>query len=1101
MKTKWMIVLLILLTLAGTAACAEECRLTEIPWDRLNGDFQVEAGSIVFRDGKENPAGKSYVYYDTDKAGDIAFTVQLDELVLSERAEFIVRIEGKTDDANAVELCFQQGQLAFRAYDGRRKASCEEILDLAAGASGALTLSFSAESGMAQAYWQARCIGTWQMKDFIVPHRVRMTLNDKSDNGTSSAVLSKTDLTYSTQEVTKMEIPAVLTLKNDLFHLELDTARHGLTVLKRVNDKYDTNYARTEDPELLGNVTLRYATPEHLAAGEYREILSRRCDVMYEWTDTEIKLIYRDMLSRGVTMVETWKLVDDELLWEMQLTNVGQQELRIGDLQLHFAFNQAYVKDTTITYTQRLVRHGLCSLDGSFYYWTRPNGEGPMLTMVPAAGTALEYHSTDWSKKSSGWEGPFSMYIHSEASGKATEGDWILPHTGLTLAPNENKTYALRFAWAAEEENLRDTIVKLGGVDVTVLPGMTVTKEMPVKLALRSEDVIHEVKPCEGATVTAIGEKDGYLLYDVSFTQIGENRLEVVFGDQRQMMLDFFVTRPLDDLIQSRAEHIVEHQQYRGDEWYNGVFSQWDMRTQELLTPANVPEGLYRYIVGGGDDPGLCKAPFLATKNLAYPDQEEIAAIEYYIEHFVWGGLQRTDEETPRPYAIYGTDYWYEQRNSGTGFNTGGHGEDKMWRTFDYTHICQLYYYMYRIATLYPDMVSYLDADGYLERAYGTAMAFYKVPISIFMDHWWAIQGYSDWAYKQGNFHEMVIPSIVDALEAEGRTEQAATLRAEWEMKVKYMVYDHPYPFGSEMWFDSTAFESTHAVAKYGMEHDVQTDTTGFYDPNANGPGQGAYLEPHDEIKKEDFMNFMEKELSANKAARAIIEPAYYLLGSDFRQDGGSSYTLSYMTQLGGWSLVDAALYYSDTPAEDMRLAYASYLAGWSLIHTGEDYPWYPGEDNEGAAAWAYEPSKVGNPWIGQRFFEQRGPWVMDGEIDNGFSGGLRTSASVLVDDPLFGLYLYGGSFEKTEAGLLLKPADGLQQRLHLLNGEQKVHLKLDRDGIVTALVTAEEIVLSLENRTGDSHEVSIELQLEDKQTITFQAPAEDTYEIRIALK
>lgn len=32
-----------------------------------------------------------------------------------------------------------------------------------------------------------------------------------------------------------------------------------------------------------------------------------------------------------------------------------------------------------------------------------------------------------------------------------------------------------------------------------------------------------------------------------------------------------------------------------------------------------------------------------------------------------------------------------------------------------------------------PEMVSYLDADGYLERAYRTAMAYFEVPYNILM--------------------------------------------------------------------------------------------------------------------------------------------------------------------------------------------------------------------------------------------------------------------------------------------------------------------------------------------------------------------------------
>ena len=41
----------------------------------------------------------------------------------------------------------------------------------------------------------------------------------------------------------------------------------------------------------------------------------------------------------------------------------------------------------------------------------------------------------------------------------------------------------------------------------------------------------------------------------------------------------------------------------------------------------------------------------------------EIDAVEYYIKNFVWGGLQRTDTETPYAYGVYGTPNWKVNRD------------------------------------------------------------------------------------------------------------------------------------------------------------------------------------------------------------------------------------------------------------------------------------------------------------------------------------------------------------------------------------------------------------------------------------------------------
>lgn len=882
-------------------------------------------------------------------------------------------------------------------------------------------------------------------------------------------------------------VESFLKLSNQLFDVELDPMRNGAVSLRRVNDVFDTNYLRSEDAALFGNLIIRYTTEGECAL---RTLSTGMLAANYVVSKDEIRLICGD---DALEVEECWRLEGDELKWDFSIANKQACAVRIGDIELPLAFNQAYAKDTIVTYTQRLVRHGHCALDGSFFYWCRPNGVGPMLTMVPGVGTALEYFKRDRESQSSGWEGSYSVFIRSEIAGEGAP--WKYPHTGETLEAGQRRAFSFRFGWAKDLEDVRNRLVLMGSLDMLVLPGMTVTPQMPVRLALRSQESIDEWIAPEGAAVREMGEKNGYRLYELSFGKIGENPVEICFGGSRRTRLDFFVTKPIDQLLKARARHMVKYQQYRGEKWYDGLFSQWDMQTKQLATPDN-RLGLPAYITGGADDPGLCKAPFIAAKNMVYPVDEEIEAVEYYIEHFLWGGQQRTDGEQPRPYGIYGSDFWYVQRNCGTGFDCGGVGEDRMWRTFDYPHIAQLYYYMYRIARCYPEKVHYLDAAGYLERAYRTAMAFYTIPISIFMREPWDFHGWCDWAYKQGNFGELVIPWIIDALEAEGRLEDAGKLRREWETKVRYMVYDHPYPFGSEMWFDTTAFESTHAVAKYGLEHGVAPDPEGYFDRNALGPGQGKRLQPHPEIRREDFERFMERELIANKAARGLIEPSYELMGSDIRQHGNSNYALSYMTHMGGWSLLDAAIYDSERPEEDIRVAYASYLAGWMLVHTGEDYPWFACKENEGAAAWAFEPSSHGTPWIGREFDCPRGPWRFDGEIDCGFTGGIRSAASVLVEDPLFGPYLYGGTVRRTEEGLLLRPMDGLNQRLHILMGGEKMHILLDRDGIVEALVREDSLDLTLENRTGDAHELSINLK--NKGVLKISVPAEKLFRVTI---
>jgi hypothetical protein len=120
---------------------------------------------------------------------------------------------------------------------------------------------------------------------------------------------------------------------------------------------------------------------------------------------------------------------------------------------------------------------------------------------------------------------------------------------------------------------------------------------------------------------------------------------------------------------------------------------------------------------------------------------------------------------------------------------------------------------------------------------------------------------------KWGCYNELVILGLIAALEAEGRAEDARWLRAEWEKKVKYFIYDDAYPFRSEYSFDTTAFESSHAIARYALANELVPDENSWYDVNLKKWWS------HPEVPRQAVHDFMDRQLRANLAARGMIEP------------------------------------------------------------------------------------------------------------------------------------------------------------------------------------------------------------------------------------
>ena len=212
------------------------------------------------------------------------------------------------------------------------------------------------------------------------------------------------------------------------------------------------------------------------------------------------------------------------------------------------------------------------------------------------------------------------------------------------------------------------------------------------------------------------------------------------------------------------------------------------------------------------------KRPTSPRKTSAFPRQRKSRDWNTTWSILSGANCQRTGGERPYPYGVYGTPNWYTDRDPARRKawyeslqdpkGLADLSKEHVWRSYDYPHLVMLYYHLYEIATKYPKMSRYLDAAGYLDRAWQTARAFFTYPMQIYPEYYET--------YKWGLYNELVVLKLADALEREGFPDRASWLRAEWEKKVKYFVYDDPYPFRSEYAFDRTAFESSYALAKYG---------------------------------------------------------------------------------------------------------------------------------------------------------------------------------------------------------------------------------------------------------------------------------------------
>jgi hypothetical protein len=816
------------------------------------------------------------------------------------------------------------------------------------------------------------------------------------------------------------------------FRVAFDKA--GITSLKYNGDRYDTDYIA--DDATLGHVRISYKMGDtewrQFSTEDSKNKYQRLPDDRSRRALEQLAVVYnpqqwiRNEYYADLEVTERFRAEADALYWTIFIRNPTHKPIELGDVFLPLPLNTNKRWDKEITYTKRVVQHQYISGHGSFLYWMRPNGEGPYLVMTPVSicplfePTRSEMNFAPAKLEYADRGGVYILSGRRAEEDKARGGNWRQPQTTHTLTPTNSQrdgvTYAFKFRWAKDYDGVRDVLFQEGLLDVNVVPGMTIPLDVEAQVAIRTTSTIRTVEPefpSQTQIQSTVSGQAKTTIYKVRFSRLGENKLTVHFGKGQYSVLEFFVTEPLSTLIKKRSAFLVSHQQHRDpSKWYNGLFSEWDMRGKVLRGPDD-KDGLADYILAS-DDPALSKAPYVAAKNVDYPDAAEIAAVEYYLENFVWGKLQMTTEE-PYPYAVYGIDNWKINRESTPSDRYGW--ADHVWRAYDYPHMVLLYWSMYQIAKRYPDLVHYLDAPGYLQRAYGTARAFYTYPLQ-----------FAQWSANEvGNYNELVISSLTDELDRVGRHDQAAVLRKGWEAKVEYFINQQPDLFYSEYPFDPTGFESTGAFAHYALQQ---------------------VKSPLHSLKVSDSAaeRFTAEQLACNMATRGWLEPNYWQLGVE-----GS---MRYMSQMGGWSILDYALNYAKEPWPYLRLGYASFLSSWALMNAGtpeSNYGfWYPGKENDGGAGSAYVPQAFGRTWFGKE--QPRGAWQYSGEIDLGFAAALRTAAVIVADDPIFGRIALGGRLERSADRTAVIPRDGIGKKFHFMGHQSRFHLELDRDGFAENL-------------------------------------------------
>jgi hypothetical protein len=823
------------------------------------------------------------------------------------------------------------------------------------------------------------------------------------------------------------------TLSNSYFKAQIGTSGE-LSSLQLTGDAFPTNYVmnatnapgqNTSDHEWVGELMFTY----RLDGGAWTAALTNQsADVRAVTTGSNsVTVTYQNSASaKGVKnfkLVETYALVNDYLSWQITVTNTSTQTLEMGDFGLPLPFNEYWFANNDVIYETRTVYHSFTGNNASYVTVQRPSGVGPFILMTPDAttGAGFEYMDNWVSREHAGsawaagggtpsWPSGLDVfYIHSSVIKSTNRG--YLPNTSLTLAPGASKTYGFKFFNVASHADVQSRLYSEGLIDVSVVPSMMLATNMTAKVDLHTSKTINSLTaqfPSQ-TTITSLGTVGtDHKIYQLKFTQLGQNNVTVSYGSGETTTLQFYVLEPIDAALQRHATFMVANTQWTtGD--LKGIFDDWmmDTKAKRGATAGG----------GWGDDWGWTHGEYLAEKDAQTPVASEVTALDTYLDA-VWA---RAIDNTS--YIVQ--DWWCPPGTSASNIMNCYYD-----RAYAYPHAFNTYFSMYKIASLYPKLVSYhQSADTYLLRAYGILHALYsggppppKAPATI------AGTGYMG---------EQTLPDIQAALQAAGHATEAAFVGSAINM-LWSAFSGNPYPYGSEYTYDNTGEEAVYMAAKQN------NDTAVLAKVNAK-----------------------------SRACRGQ-EPVWYYYADPVTNNGENWWQFQYTAALAGTCLDDFVRTQSTAPEVDERLSYAAKLANVGAINSGQ----IDGSSaNLGTVAWTYQGMK-GNVYVNS-FDPANGKlhagWrEMTGEADLGLFGALRILSADVANDPIFGLTGYGCNVSTANSCTSVTPTDGVFKRLNMIS--QKMSFSLNRDRYAGATVSAanNSLGLTLQNQTGDAHTTTL---------------------------
>jgi hypothetical protein len=684
-------------------------------------------------------------------------------------------------------------------------------------------------------------------------------------------------------------------------------------------------------------------------------------------------------------ITRTWRLVHGHLTLEFQLTNPGDSPVEIGALGIPMPFNNI-ISGRTLPQA-----HEICSFsdpyigqDAGYLQVTRLSGHGPVLLVTPEAGTPFEAYRLllEPMRPNQTFEGTFEWMAHSQAY---AQNEWKNaqpwnPPTSAVIPPKATRQYGVVFLVAPGVRAI-DSTLRANNRPVAVgVPGYILPMDLDARLFLKYDKPVRSISadPPGSLDRRRLQSGHGYEAYAIRGHTWGRARLTITYADGLKQSISYYVTKPSEGAVGDLGRFLFKQQ------WFTDTSDPFH-RAPSVISydheaGAQVTQDSRVWIAGLGDEAGSGSWLAAAMKEFLEPASTEVVQYQQFVDSVLWGGIQFKDGS--KQYGVRKSMFYYDPRalpnypynpqfnwTSWTSWNIPA--SEDIGRAYNYPHVVAAYWAMYRLARNHRDLVSNHPWQWYLDHAYQTVK--YLVGRGSNGDY---NVGYIGTGLMEGD----IFVALLKDLKREGWTQQAADIEAAMRERAVRWSKD-PYPFGSEMAWDSTGQEEVYAWCRYFGYDDKATvalDSILGYMPTLPHWGYNG--------NARRYWDF----LYGGKLPR--IERQIHHYGS-------------------GINAIPVLAQYRSHPDDFylLRVGYGGAMGALSNIN----------EDGFASAAFHSFPSTL--KWD-----------AYSGDYGPNFFGYAWNAATYIVDHPEFGWLAFGGDVNELSDRVAVRPKDSFRSRVYL---------------------------------------------------------------------